>query len=143
MLKPDSLCVSFYGWQSADVFIAAWRAVGFRIVGHLVFVKNYASSSRYVAARHECAYILAKGRPALPTDVLPDVLPWNYAGNRLHPTEKPVEPLRKLIEALCPAGGLVFDPFCGSGSTLVAARDCRRIWLGIDLELDHATAALQ
>ncbi|EHA8180270.1 hypothetical protein JFA18_004723, partial [Salmonella enterica subsp. enterica serovar Brandenburg] len=40
--------------------------------------------------RHECAYILAKGRPALPQKPLPDVLGWKYSGNRHHPTEKPV-----------------------------------------------------
>ena len=76
VLRPDSLYVSFYGWQAADRFIEAWRLAGFRIVGHLVFAKSYASSARFVAARHECAYILAKGRPPLPRQVLPDVLPW-------------------------------------------------------------------
>jgi hypothetical protein len=29
LLKPDSLCVSFYGWHSADKFIGAWRKAGF------------------------------------------------------------------------------------------------------------------
>ena len=32
--------------------------------GHLVFTKNYTSKSAYVAYRHECAYIVAKGSPA-------------------------------------------------------------------------------
>lgn len=141
VLRPDSLCVSFYGWQQADRFIEAWRVAGFRIVGHLVFAKSYASSARFVAARHECAYVLAKGQPPVPLRVLPDVLPWRYTGNRLHPTEKPVEPLRLLVEAFCPVGGLVLDPFCGSGSTLVAARDCGRKWLGIELDDRNAVTA--
>lgn len=143
VLKPDSLCVSFYGWHKADQFVTAWRSAGFRIVGHLVFAKSYASSARFVAARHECAYILAKGEPPLPSKALPDVLSWQYTGNRLHPTEKPVEPLRQLIESFCPTGGLVLDPFCGSGSTLVAARGCGRAWLGIELDAGHAATALR
>ncbi|MGX5844154.1 DNA methyltransferase [Mesorhizobium sp. ArgA1] len=141
VLRPDSLCVSFYGWNAADQFLDAWRAAGFRIVGHLVFSKTYASSTRYVAAQHECAYILAKGYPPMPSEALPDVLPWRYTGNRLHPTEKPVEPLRRLVEAFCPKGGLVLDPFCGSGSALVAAQECDRAWLGIELDARHVTTA--
>jgi site-specific DNA-methyltransferase (adenine-specific) len=39
-----------------------------------------------------------------------------------HPTEKPVGILRPLIEFACPPGGLVLDPFAGSGSTAEAAR---------------------
>jgi site-specific DNA-methyltransferase (adenine-specific) len=39
-----------------------------------------------------------------------------------HPTEKPVDLLKTLVEYACPAGGTVLDPFPGSGSTAVAAR---------------------
>jgi site-specific DNA-methyltransferase (adenine-specific) len=40
----------------------------------------------------------------------------------VHPTEKPIEVLAPLIAYACPPGGLVLDPFAGSGSTAVAAR---------------------
>jgi site-specific DNA-methyltransferase (adenine-specific) len=40
----------------------------------------------------------------------------------IHPTEKPVELLDPLIRYACPPGGLVLDPFAGSGSTAAAAR---------------------
>jgi len=43
-------------------------------------------------------------------------------GHAVHPTEKPGAILRPLIEYACPAGGLILDPFAGSGSTAVAAR---------------------
>jgi site-specific DNA-methyltransferase (adenine-specific) len=43
-------------------------------------------------------------------------------GRASHPTEKPVGILSPLIEYACPPGGLVLDPFAGSGSTAVAAR---------------------
>lgn len=90
VLKKDSLLISFYGWNRVDRFMAAWKSAGFSVVGHLVFTKNYSSKSAYVGYRHECAYILAKGRPDLPQNPLPDVLGWKYSGNRHHPTEKPV-----------------------------------------------------
>ncbi|EGL3807959.1 hypothetical protein IQ318_004534 [Salmonella enterica] len=94
VLKKDALMVSFYGWNRVDRFMAAWKNAGFSVVGHLVFTKTYTSKAAYVGYRHECAYILAKGRPALPQKPLPDVLGWKYSGNRHHPTEKPVNRMR-------------------------------------------------
>jgi site-specific DNA-methyltransferase (adenine-specific) len=137
LMKSDALCVSFYGWNSADRFIAAWRKAGLRIVGHFVFRKRYASSARYVRYQHEQAYLLAKGRPALPEHPIPDVVEWVYTGNRLHPTEKPVQALTPLIRAFTQPGDLVLDPFCGSGSTLVAANALGRRGLGIEIDPKH------
>lgn len=143
LLKPNSFCVSFYGWTSADRFIGAWRDAGFRIAGHLVFQKRYASSVRYVRRQHEQAYLLAKGYPAEPECAIPDVIEWRYTGNHLHPTEKPVSALAPLIGAFCKPAGLVLDPFCGSGSTLVAARSLGRSYFGCELDPTHHRTAVQ
>lgn len=116
VLKKDALMVSFYGWNRVDRFMAAWKNAGFSVVGHLVFTKNYTSKAAYVGYRHECAYILAKGRPRLPPNPLPDVLGWKYSGNRHHPTEKPVTSLQPLIESFTHPNAIVLDPFAGSGS---------------------------
>ena len=141
VLKDDSLCVSFYGWQATDQFMTAWRNAGLRPVGHLVFCKRYASSSRFTAAHHEAAYILAKGRPALPEAPLSDVIAFPYSGNRLHPTQKPIAALKPIIEAFTRPGELVMDPFAGSGSTLVAAQDTGRDFLGIEIDAAHVATA--
>ncbi len=66
VLKPDSLCVSFYGWTKTDLFYAAWKAAGFRIVGHITFPKRYESASRLMRYCHENAYLLAKDSPRPP-----------------------------------------------------------------------------
>jgi site-specific DNA-methyltransferase (adenine-specific) len=125
VLTQRSFCVSFYGWHKADLFIAAWRAAGFRLVGHIVFRKRYASSVRFLRCEHEAAYLPAKGEVTPPASPVADVLDWTYTGNRLHPTQKPISVLKPLIEAFCKPGGVVLDPFCGSGSTLVAAAGSR------------------
>lgn len=142
VLKADSLAVSFYGWNRADKFFAAWRAAGFRIVGHIVFAKQYESKARFVGYRHESAYVLAKGQPALPARPPADVQPWAYSGNRLHPTQKPVSALQPLIEAFSPPQGIVLDPFAGSGSTCVAARQAGRRYVGIELDARWHAAAV-
>jgi site-specific DNA-methyltransferase (adenine-specific) len=141
VLKPGGLCVSFYGWSKVDLFVVAWRSAGFTMVGHIIFRKRYASRSRFLRYEHEQAYLLAKGDAPYPAQPIPDVIDFPYTGNKLHPTQKPVQALRPLIECFTRVGELVLDPFCGSGSTLEAARDLGRDWLGIELDPTHSATA--
>lgn len=141
LLKNGSFCVSFYGWNNADLFISAWRAAGFRIVGHIIFRKKYASSARFLRYQHEQAYLLAKGDVTPPESPLSDVIDFTYTGNRLHPTQKPIEALQPLIRTFCKPCGIVLDPFCGSGATLLAAKDLDRNFIGIELDDTHYLTA--
>jgi site-specific DNA-methyltransferase (adenine-specific) len=126
VLRHDRFMISFYGWTQVDKFFHAWRSAGFRIAGHLVFRKQYASKSRFLKYQHEQAYLLAKGNPTLPENPISDVIDMPYSGNKLHPTQKPVAALK---------------PFCGSGSTLLAAKILNRRYLGIELDPQHHAAA--
>lgn len=141
VLAADSFAVSFYGWSRADRFIRAWRAAGFRIVGHLVFAKPYASNAGVVKYQHEQAYVLAKGRPQAPKQQISDVLKWEYSGNKLHPTQKPLGILKPLIQTFSEQGSVVCDPFCGSGSSLLAAKPLFREYIGIELDPKYAAIA--
>lgn len=49
-----------------------------------------------------------------------------------NPTKKPVALMRWLVRLVCRKGGLVIDPYCGSGSTLVAALEEEMEFLGVD-----------
>ncbi|WTJ25393.1 site-specific DNA-methyltransferase [Streptomyces pseudovenezuelae] len=59
----------------------------------------------------------------------------------IHPTEKPLGILDPLIRYACPPGGLVIDPFAGSGSTLDAARQTGRRAIGIEANEEYAERA--
>ena len=141
VLKQDHFMISFYGWTQVDKFFHAWRSAGFRIAGHLVFRKQYASKSCFLKYQHEQAYLLAKGNPTLPENPVADVIDMPYSGNKLHPTQKPVAALKPLIEAFTQKNDLVLDPFCGSGSTLLAAKILNRNYLGIELDARYHAAA--
>jgi len=143
ILRRDTFCVSFYGWPHADCFMQAYRAAGFRVVGHFVFPKRYTSGSGFLRYQHECTYLLAKGYPKEPVDTIGDVIDWTYSGNKLHPTQKPLSVLLPMVETFSPPGGLVLDPFSGSGSSLLAAKMLGRSYLGIELDPKYHAIAKQ
>lgn len=64
-----------------------------------------------------------------------------FASNA-HPSVKPVRLFSCLTHLLCPSGGLVLDPFCGSGTTGVAAVQAGYRFIGIDMEAEYCEIAL-
>jgi len=61
--------------------------------------------------------------------------------NRDHPVEKPWQLLRFLIEPTTLEGDVVLDPFCGSGTTLLAAKILKRHFIGVDLNEEYVKIA--
>jgi site-specific DNA-methyltransferase (adenine-specific) len=72
---------------------------------------------------------------------IPDVIKADRTGNNLHPSEKPVALLKKLIE--CNKGDVILDPFMGSGTTLVAAQAAGRKAIGIEVERKYCDVAIE
>ena len=60
---------------------------------------------------------------------------------RLHPNEKPVPVVSRLVEAMSNPGQVVFDPFMGSGTTLRAAKDLGRRGIGVEIEERYCEVA--
>ena len=63
-----------------------------------------------------------------------------------HPTQKPLEIIERMVKASCPPGGVVLDPFMGSGTTAIAAKRLGRQFTGFELnpvycEIIHARLA--
>jgi site-specific DNA-methyltransferase (adenine-specific) len=125
VLKSGSYCVA----SMAGTALTVLSPHGTRQVS--ASSVTWCSASRYAS----------EGSVIPPHQPIVDVIDWKYTGNRLHPTQKPVSSLRPLIDAFCPAGGLVLDPFCGSGSTLVAAQDLDRTYLDIEIDSAHHETA--
>lgn len=58
-----------------------------------------------------------------------------------HPTVKPIALMEYLIKMVTPKGGIVLDPFAGSGSTLVACKNLNRNYIGMELDPEYIKIA--
>jgi len=86
----------------------------------------------------EGAFRSEDGGPRLMRSVIYEPSCHGYAENE---TQKPLGIIRPLIEYSCPPGGIILDPFCGSGSTLVAAKEMGRRAIGMDIREDQCEIA--
>lgn len=78
------------------------------------------------------------GGPRLMRSVIYEPSCHGFAENE---TQKPLGIIRPLIDYACPLGGLILDPFCGSGSMLVAAKEKGRRAIGIELREEQCEIA--
>ena len=97
----------------------------------------YAPNSNWV--KNSTAYKDARYAPNIQGKLAPDVfrLPTinNMAKERTgYPTQKPLALLERIIKASSNEGDVVLDPFCGCATTMVAAQQLQRRWIGIDIE---------
>lgn len=143
VLKQNKFFVTFYGWENSDVLVSQWKQCGFRIVGHFVCVKNSIGLGYYMRGRHETAFLLAKGKPARPERPVSDVFFWEREPLTFHQNQKPLHVISQMIAAFSKEGDLILDPFMGSGTTLVAARNLGRRAIGIEIEERYYQIAAQ
>jgi len=75
-------------------------------------------------------------RNTFPSNIWTDIsIPfWSMPENTDHPTQKPEKLIAKIILASTNKGDLVFDPFLGSGSSIVAAQKLRRKYIGVEID---------
>ena len=67
--------------------------------------------------------------------------PVEITKNNHHPAVYPIYIIQEIIKLLSQEGDFVLDPFCGSGTTCVAARNLNRTYLGIEINPDYVNLA--
>ena len=139
ILKPSTHAyVMINGRNLKDLQVAAENA-GFVYQNLLVWRKNNATPNKYFMQNGEFILMLSK-RPARSINNLGDQTVFeipNYIGNKYHPSEKPVELMKRLIEASSNIGDLVYDPFMGSGSVAKACIELDRQWIGSEIDAEY------
>lgn len=142
LVEGGSLCV-FCDWRMAPVLAPALESAGLRLQNLVVWDKGSMGLGRGFRMQHELVLHLTKGVGVYHDESTGNVIRTAREGNdRVHPTQKPLPLLQRIVRVVAPGGGLVVDPFAGSGSTAVACvREGRRC-IAADRRADYlATAA--
>lgn len=138
-LADEAHLLVFAHWKTEFDFRAELEKRGYVIRGSLVWVRENHGSGDLdgsFAPKHERIIHATKGRPAV-SPRIDDVFVFARGRETEHPTEKPVELLKVLINSTTARGDLVIDPFGGVASTLVAAIQTGRAWWGCELAEGH------
>lgn len=140
-MAPGGIGAFFTDWRQLPATCIALQSGGFVFRGIAPWVKP---AARPVQNRwtNSCEYVVwgTAGPREMVGDNSPGFFQCSPPSNREHITQKPVAILREMIR-IVPPGGLVFDPFCGSGSTLVAAREIGRESIGIEMDEHQCVVA--
>lgn len=117
------------------------RLAGFNVRSQVIWDRRnggMGATHTTFAPRHDVIWFATKGRFAFPNGRPDSVLSFSNvaASKRLHSTQKPDDLMRELVRRLTPAGGIVFDPCMGSGSTGAAAVALGHRFIGVELD-DH------
>jgi len=107
-------------------------------------VHPQAESSQYGNGKKTSSLWTPNPLGAKPKDVIEIPTTCNGMGEKTeHPTQKPEELLRKLILASSNIRDIVLDPFSGSGTTLAAAEQLQRKWLGCEMNGEYNSWAVK
>lgn len=141
--KPGGVALLFTDWRQLPATTDAIQSGGWVWRGIAPWVKrSYRPQSGRLAA--QCEYVVWGSSGAMPVDHTAPIHPGFFEANpprdREHITQKPLEVMRDLVK-IVPLGGVVLDPFMGSGTTGVAAINEGRRFVGAEMTEHYAEVA--
>ena len=136
-LRTGGVCYIFTNWKFSPLisqFCA--KETGFSVRMQLVIVKNNFGMGYGFRNQYELVLVLEKGKVKYNRNDVSNVLKMEniLCDKNTHPHEKGVGLLKLLIEHSSKEGDLILDCFAGSGSTLVACKQLKRNFIGIELD---------
>lgn len=144
VVRPGGVCAMFTDWRQLPTTTDAIQAGGWVWRG---IVPWHKPAGRPVQGRwaNSCEYVAwgtngPRDLLALDGSALPGFYQANSPRERDHITQKPIEVMRELVK-IVPRGGVILDPFMGSGTTGVAALIEGRRFVGVELTPHFAEVA--
>jgi len=137
--------IVFCAHQQQQMVIDYGKRYGFNHYIPLVFIKNQSpqvlKANMRVVGATEYALVLYRDKlPKFNNDkkMIFNWFKWEVDNSypKIHPTQKPIPVLKRLIEIFTDAGDVVIDPVAGSGSTLRAAAELNRNAFGFEIKRD-------
>jgi site-specific DNA-methyltransferase (adenine-specific) len=148
--KEAPCMILFCEFEQQFYYIELAKKYGLNNYINLVFRKNF--SAQVLKANMKivgnCEYGLILYRNKLPKfrnngKMIFNCIDWPRSDikEKLHPTQKPIELLEKLISTFTDPGDVIIDPVAGSGSTLIAAENLNRKAFGFEIKKEYYTKA--
>ena len=137
--KPGAPALFFTDWRQLPVSTDYLQAGGWVWRGVVPWAKKTArpQMGRFSA---QCEYVVWGSAGPMPVErgvgCLPGFYEFAYPAEREHVTQKPVDLMAAMVE-ICPPGGMVLDPFMGSGTTGVAAVTMGRRFIGCEQSIEY------
>ncbi len=138
--KAGAVAVVFYDTRIMPFALDAFRRGGWRYLRHLTLYRRAGNAHQMHGWMSTSDFVLVLSKPGGRTEFFG---PWEhdtYVKSQLepesfnHPAQKPLGFLRSIVGNVSPLGGVVLDPYMGSGTTLRAAKDLGRRAVGIEME---------
>lgn len=142
LVDGGSLLV-FCDWRMIINLAPAMESSGLRYQNMIVWNKNGAGLGTGFRPQHELIMHFVKGTGQFYALTGTNVITAARvrSDDKNHPTEKPIALMSRLIEVTTDLGGLVVDPFAGSGATLLAAQALGRRYIGGDVNPEYVEIA--
>lgn len=143
VLKPNSHCYVMVNVLNMREFLNCAHNVGFKLHNILIWEKNNATPNNWYMKNCEFILFFRKGnaKPINNPSTKQLIKINNLIGDKVHPTQKPIELMELLINNSTNEGNLVLDPFMGSGTTGVACKRTNRKFYGIEIDKKYYNIA--
>ena len=144
--------IVFCAFEQMQQIIEYGKKYGFMKSYPLVFVKNYSGqvlkANMKIVGATEYAVVLYRDKLPKFNNNNRMIFNWfkwerDTTTPKIHPTQKPVQLLKQLIEIFTDEGDVVIDPCAGSGSTLRACAEINRSCYGFEIKKDYYKQAKQ
>jgi len=154
ILAPTGSMYIFSGWNRLRDILEGIDAAGLTTVNHLIWKYQFGvfTKKKYVTSHYHILFVVKDKKSYTfnkidhyPEDVW-EIKREYWKGKKKTPTKLPSEIVRKILRYSSNTGDLVFDPFFGSGTVPLAARNEGRSFLGFEIVPDYvafATKAMQ
>lgn len=146
VLKNKGCLLVFCHWSVQDIFKMAIECTGLDIKSQIIWDRQqpgYGDLKGRFAPQHDIIWFATKGR-----FVFPNIRPKSIISspkvppvNNIHPNEKPVALIERLILLVTNKGDTILDPFFGSGSCCVACQKTERNFIGMEIDNNYFNLA--
>ena len=135
ILKDKSHCYIMINDRNLQELLNEATKIKFKVLNVLVWNKNNAMPNHWYMKNAEFIVMLRKGGAKyINNQGTKQIIQINNVSNKQHPTEKPINLMKILIENSTSENDVVIDTFMGTGATCIAAKELNRKFIGIEKE---------